>query len=299
MKTLKTRLLAAAALAVATLAPAVAEAARNWLLPSTTVLSGRNAWVTFDAASSDELYFPNMRPLQMDTIQVFDSEGQPVKPENLSMGKFRSTFDVEFKKPGTYRIAAVSEQVMASWTENGEVKRFRGTGADFAKQVPAGAADLKTIKTLTRDETFVTRDGPTTTVFKPTGQGLELVPVTHPSDVVVGEAASFRLLLDGKPAAGVEVIFLRGADRWKTKPNEIKVKTGADGGLKVTLPEGGIWWMGATYRSGETGRGPGPGPGGPGRPGGRPAPGAPPPPAQPLAGDGYSTSYTATIEAQT
>jgi uncharacterized GH25 family protein len=286
----KSRLFAAAAIGVAVLLPSAAQAAKNWVLSSTNVLSGANAWVTVDAASSDELYFPNLRPLALDTIEVLDADGQVVAPQNPSAGKFRSTFDVQVTKPGTWRIASVSSTVMASWSENGEVKRFRGSAADFAKQVPAGAADLKTIRTVSRNETFVTRDNPTTTVFKTSGQGIELVPVTHPTDVIVGKPASFRLLLDGKPAAGLEVVFMRGADRWKARAAEIKAKAGADGGFQVTLPEGGVWWMSASYQTGETGRGPGPG--GPGGPGGR---GGPP---QPLAGDGYGASYSATFEAQ-
>ncbi|PLR09279.1 DUF4198 domain-containing protein [Caulobacter flavus] len=282
---IKTRLLAAVALGAAILAPAAAQAARSWVLPSTTVLSGKNAWITVDAASSDELYIPSLRPLPLASIQVIDAEGQSAEVQNGSAGKFRSTVDVQLTKPGTWKIASVTTSVMASWTENGEVKRFRGTGEEFAKQVPAGAADLKTIKTISRNETFVTRDTPTTEALKTTGQGLELSPVTHPSDVVVGEAATFRFLLDGKPAAGIEVVAMRGGDHWKAKPAEIKVKTGPDGAFKLTLPEGGIWWISASVRTGETGRGPG-------------GPGGQQGPAQPLAGDGYSASYTATVEAQ-
>lgn len=296
MKTLKTRLLAAIALGAFAILPATAQAARNWVHPSTVTLSGKNAWVTIDAASSDELYIPNLRPLRIETIQVFDSDGQTVAPQNPSMGKFRSTLDVELNKPGTWKVTSLSTSVMASWTENGEVKRFRGTGEEFAKQVPASAADLKTIRSVSRNETFMTRDAPTTKVFEPTGQDLEMVPVTHPADVIVGEPATFRFLLNGKPAAGLEVVFMRGGDHWKLKPHEITLKTNADGEVTATLPEGGMWWMSATVQTGETGRGPGGGGGGGGGP--RPAGGGPPPPAQPLAGDGYNASYTATVETQ-
>jgi uncharacterized GH25 family protein len=312
MKGLKTRLLAAAAVGAALLVPAAANAARNWVLPSTTTLSGSNAWVTFDAASSDDLYFPDLRPLAITSIVVLDSEGQPVQPTSPSMGKFRSTFDVQLTKPGTYKIASFSTTVMASYTDNGVVKRFRGAGEDFAKQVPAGATDLKTIKTLARSETFVTRDKPTDAALKPTGVGLELVPVTHPSDVVATEPATFKLLLDGKPAAGVDVELMRGYDHWSGKPSvALAAKTGPDGAFKVTLPQAGLWWINASYRTGETGRGgpppggmagmpgmAGPGGGAPGAPGGGEGGRGQQGPAQPLAGDGYSASYTAVIEAQ-
>lgn len=280
--------LAAAAL-IAIVAPGSAHAVHNWVLPSTMVLSGDNAWITVDAATSDHLYQPNLRPLRLEAIQVVDSEGQSVTPLNGITGKFRSSFDVQLTKPGTYKISATTNDVIASYTADGAVKRFRGTGDDFTRQVPAGAADLKTVRTLGRFETFVTRDKPTTTVFKTTGVGLEMAPVTHPADVVAEEPASFRFLLDGKPAAALEVTFRRGGDNWKTDPYDLKVKTDAQGLVKVTLPEPGFWWIGATYRTGDDGRGPPPGPR---------APGAPPPPAQPLAGDGYSALYSATIEAQ-
>lgn len=302
---LKTRLLAVVALGAAAIAPVTAQAARNWVMPSTTTLSGSNAWVTFDAASSDELYFPDLRPLALTSIQVIASDGAADQVQNGSQGKFRSTFDVQVNKPGTWKVASVSTMVMASWTENGEVKRFRGTGEDFAKQVPAGAADLKTIRNVSRNETFVTRDKPTREALKPTGKDLEMVPVTHPSDVVATEPATFQLLLNGKPAAGVEVTVMRGYDHWATKPvGEITTKTGPDGAFKVTMPQAGLWWISASLRTGETGRppegprpAPAPGamPGMPGMAGGEGGRGGPP---QALAGDGYGASYTAVIEAQ-
>lgn len=274
----------AVAMGAAILVPAAAQAARNWVLPSSTVLSGPNAWVTVDAASSDELYIPGLRPLPLTSITVLDADGQPVALQGATMGKLRSTLDVQLAKPGTYKIASVTTSVVASWSENGETKRFRGTEEDFAKQVPASAEALKTIRSVSRSESFVTRDTPTRAALKTTGQGLEMDAITHPSDVVVGEVASFRFLLNGKPVAGVEVVAMRGGDHWTTKPAELKVKTGPDGEFKITPPEGGVWWISASVRTGESVRGPGPG----GQQG----------PAQPLPGDGYSASYTATIEAQ-
>lgn len=292
--TFKKRLLAVAAISAALALPMSASAHRGWLLPAFTTLSGDNAWVTVDAAISNELFYPDHRAMRTDGVQVLGPDGAADKIQNASTGQYRSTFDVQLSKPGTYKIFTASNAVMASWTENGEVKRFRGSADDFAKQVPAGAADLKTIKMASRNETFVTRDKPTTVALAPTGKGLELVPVTNPTDVVATEPATFKFVLDGKPAADLEVTFIPGGARWRASPGEIKVKTGADGAVKFTLPEAGMYWVNATVRSGETGRGPGgPGMGGPGGPGA-----APQGPATPLAGNGMSASYTAVIEAQ-
>jgi uncharacterized GH25 family protein len=290
--TFKTRLFALALGAAALALPMTASAHRGWIAPSATVLSG-DVWVTFDAAISNELFYPDHNPMRLDGLIVTAPDGSVDKIQNGATGKYRSTFDVALSKPGTWKIGSASQSVMASYTENGEVKRFRGSPEDFAKQVPAGAADLKTVKSFNRNEVFVTRDKPTTEVFKPTGKGLELVPVTHPNDLVAGEAASFKFLLDGKPAADLEVTIAEGGSRYSPRP-DMKVKTGADGVLKFTLPEAGMYWINAAVRTGATS---GRGPGGPGGPGGGMG-GGQPGPAQPLAGDGYSAGYTAVIEAQ-
>jgi len=296
---LRNRLLAVAAAGLVLALPLAANAHRGWIVPSFTVLSGDGAWVTLDAAISNELFYADHNPMRLDAVTVTAPDGSVDKIQNPATGKYRSTFDVQLSKPGTYKIGSAVSTVMASWTQDGQVKRFRGSPEDFAKQVPATAADLKTIKSFNRNETFVTRDAPTTTVFAPTGKGLELVPVTHPNDLVAGEAATFKFLLDGKPAADLEVTFAPGNSRYRATPGDFKVKTGADGAFKVTFPEAGMYWMNAVVRTGETGRGPG-GPGGPGGgmggPGGG-APGGAPAPATPLAGDGMSASYTATLEA--
>jgi uncharacterized GH25 family protein len=308
--TFKKRLLAVVAplaLGVALILPSAASAHRGWIVPSFTVLSGDGAWVTLDAAISNELFYADHNPMRLDAVVVTAPDGSVDKIQNALTGKYRSTFDVQLAKPGTYKIGSATSSVMASWTEAGQVKRFRGSPEDFAKQVPADAADLKTIKSFNRNETFVTRDAPTTTVFAPTGKGLELVPVTHPNDLVAGEAATFKFLLDGKPAADLEVTFAPGNSRYRATPGDFKVKTGADGSFKVTFPEAGMYWMNAVARTGETGRRPGGeggGPGGPGMggmpgmggPGGAPG-GGQPGPATPLPGNGMSASYTATLEA--
>ena len=287
---LKTRLLAVAAAGLALTLPMSASAHRGWMVPSFTVLSGDGSWVTVDAAISNELFYPDHRAMRLDGVVVTAPDGSISKLQNASTGQYRSTFDVQLNQAGTWKIGSAANTVTASWTENGEIKRFRGTADEFAKAVPAGATDLKTIKGSNRNETYVTRDKPTTDVFKPTGKGLELVPVTHPTDIVATEPATFRFLLDGKPAAGLEVTFVPGGARWRAAPGEIKLKAAADGAVTFTLPDAGMYWVNATARGGESaGRGPGGGMGG--------APAAPAP-VTALAGDGFSASYTAVLEAQ-
>lgn len=268
--TLKTRLAFATALAVAVAAPLTASAHRAWILPSFTVLSGDDPWVGVDAAISNELFYPDHFPMQAKGLKVVTPDGGEGQLENAVVGKYRSTFDLHLTKPGTYKIVQ----------QNGN----------------------------SRNETFITRGAPSTEVLKTTGQGLELQPVTHPNDLVVGEPAKFIFLLDGKPAANLDVTVLPGAARYRDQPGEIKVKTAADGSFTIKWPEPGYFWLNASIRPPRTETttaaadhddddhdGPAPaarpaqaagapaGPGGPGGPGGG-------------ARRGRGISYTATFE---
>jgi uncharacterized GH25 family protein len=240
----------AAALAALALAPA-AQAHRMWMVPSSTVLSGSDAWVTVDAAVSNTLFFPDHVPMRLNTVSVIGPDGVASAPLNGATGKYRSTFDVHMTAPGTYKIVSVNDMLGASYKLGGETKRWRGTKAELSA-ITKDATDLKVTVNQRRLETFVTVGAPTATALKPTGRGLELEPITHPNDLVSGEKARFRLLLDGKPAPGVEVEIVPGAARYRAKPGEIAAKTGADGVFEVTWPEAGMYWMEASVRGGAT-----------------------------------------------
>lgn len=233
----------ALALACATLLASAAQAHSLFLLPSSTVLSG-SQWITVDAAVSNDLFYFNHQPLNIDALKVIGPDGGAVTPENVTRGKLRTTFDLNLNRNGTYKIEQVFNGVFASWKENGQPKRWRGSTEAFAREVPAGAQDLRVTESAMRLETFVTVGKPTTTVFQPTGKGLELIPVTHPNDLVSGETARFRLQLDGKPASGLEVRTVRGDTRYRDKMGEIKATTNEAGEFQVKWPEPGMYWMG-------------------------------------------------------
>lgn len=240
------KLRSALVFAIAACLPLSAAAHKAWLQPSQTVLAGTNPWITVDAAVSNDLFYFNHVPLRLDSLVVIAPDGSEDAPQNTATGKYRSVFDVELKQQGTYRIAIVNERLNASWQENGQRKRWRGDADAFAKDVPQDAPGLEVNQAQGRVETFVTNGSPNDTALQPTGRGLELVPVTHPNDLFAGEAATFRMLVDGQPAAGLELEITRGGTRYRNAQDEIKVTTGADGGFQVTWPEAGMYWLETT-----------------------------------------------------
>jgi hypothetical protein len=224
------------------LAPATSEAARAWLLPSQTILARSGGWVTVDAAMADDLFSFNQGAMQVDGLLVSAPDGQSVAPQNLAKGKTRSSFDLELRQAGTYRIAVVENMVMARWEEDGKPKRWRGAPAEMAAGIPANAAKLEVEQMQRRVETFVSVGTPTE-VLPTAGTGIEIKPVQHPNDLYARETAKLRFLLDGKPATDLEVEIIAGGTRYRDAPGEMTFKTNKDGEIAVTWPAAGMYWL--------------------------------------------------------
>ena len=253
---------------IAAAIPFSALAHKQWLVPSSTVLAGKDAWITVDAAVSNQLYYPDHVPMRLDNIVITAPDGSTHKPQNPATGQYRSVFDVQLAQQGTYRIANVNAGVSARWDTpeslaaaktakdapapagggmGGPGGAARGgmlrnaTTEDLATKIPKDATNVQVIEGSGRVETFATNGSPS--AIKATGKGLELVPVTHPNDLFAGEAATFRFVVDGKPAAGLEIEVIRGGTRYRNAQDEIKATTDAKGEFSVTWPEAGMYWL--------------------------------------------------------
>lgn len=235
------------ALALVILAPAAASAHRIWLLPSATTLSGETPWVTIDGAVSSELFYFDHRALKLDGVEIIDPEGAVVEKQHATEGQQRSAFDFQLTKPGTYRVSSIADGVSASYTLDGEQKRWRGKVEEIATAIPANATEVNLTETYRRVDTFVTAGAPSPVAVKPTGKGLEISFETHPNDLYNGETAKFRLLMNGEGVAGVRVAIAPGGSRYSHDHGETKITTGKKGAFEVKWPAPGMYWLNAEF----------------------------------------------------
>lgn len=238
----------AAAMACAVMTTTPAHAHRQWILPSSTSLSGDDIWVTVDAAVSNDVFYFEHQPLRLDNVKAFAPDGREAVMQNQATGRYRSTFDVQLNQRGTWRIGSTTTILSGSYVLNGKEERLaRGTTPDnLAERVPAGAVDLKTTESVNRNETYVTVGEPTLTVFKAEGRGIELVPITHPNDLIADEPATFQFLLDGKPAADLVVTAIPGGIRYRDDLGQMDLKTDAQGKVEIQWPSAGMYWVNVT-----------------------------------------------------
>jgi len=279
-------LLAAAAFLIA----APLQAHNAWIKPSTTTVAGESGWVTFDVAASTDVYNADHRPMGLNMIKAIAPDGSEAQIENGSTGQLRSTFDLHLTQQGTWRIGTESAGVTGSYKLDGQEYRVGGRGgpppgaqggpgavaggagrpggaapagptmvpggADFSP--PEGATDVKLTLTSNRNFAFVTLGMPSE--IRLAGSGLEMEPVTHPADLVAGEPATFRFLVDGKPAAGIEVEATPDGRRFRDEQGTITVTTNANGEANFDWPAAGLYWVHASFsdetspRPGITGR---------------------------------------------
>jgi uncharacterized GH25 family protein len=232
-------------------ASVTAQAHRAWILPNTAMVDSKEAWVTIDAAISNEVFEFNHHPLRLDNLVITDPDGVQARAEGAVVGKYRSTLDLRLPKDGTYRLAIVNNNLTGSYKLNGETKRFRGAAGSPAVAIPAGATEVQTVAVHSRNETFVSANKLNDTALKPVGEGLEMIPLTNPSDLRVGEPIRVLFHLDGKPVANLPFSIVQGTVKYRGSSGEQRLTTDAKGEAAFTVPAANMYWLSAGFPFGE------------------------------------------------
>lgn len=224
-----------------------AHAHRQWLLPSETNVDAKEAWVTIDGAVSENLFDFDTNAIALDNLEVLTPDGSQVKPDLVVKTKFRGTADIKLTQKGTYKITQNAINVMASYQLNGEEKRWRGTEEKLTQEIPAEATELKVSRSYNRLETYVTNDKATNTVLKAAGTGLELLPLSNPTELFAKETTRFKVLLDGQAVPNSKVAIIAGGVRYRGVLNEVTAVSDKDGIISVKWPFAAMYWLKASY----------------------------------------------------
>ncbi|MEH6560392.1 MAG: DUF4198 domain-containing protein [Marinobacter sp.] len=240
---MKIKKLTAMALIAASIgAASQAHAHRAWMLPSATVLSGDTAWVTMDGAVSNSLFYFEHHPLSFEQLEITDPKGDLIAAQNEATGKYRSVLDAELTTDGTYTFEIRNSGLFGMFKLKDKNVRWRGS-VDEVSEIPAEAEDIRLFEVDRLMQVFVTKGAPTTETFQTEGVGLEMVPVTHPNDLFTNETSEFQFLVDGKPAADLDVVLIRGGIRYRDQVDEIQLQTDAQGSIFVEWEEPGMYWL--------------------------------------------------------
>ncbi|MGF6416875.1 putative GH25 family protein [Stenotrophomonas sp. AN71] len=236
-------LMATAALALAVSLPASAHT--PYLVPS-NVAPRAGQTIALDASFAETFFVPEAA---FDGSQ-FTVTGPDGAEAPLPSQVMKTRTVAEYTLPagtGTYRISTGPRlgALFRTWEQNGK----RESSRDPAVKIPAGAKVISDFQSLTQAVSYVTVGNPDRTALAPRNKGLELVPVTHPNDLYVGEAFDFIVQYDGKPLTDQAVEITEavwGSDR---TPQVANLKSDATGHVRLPLSTAGTWIALTRYRT--------------------------------------------------
>ena len=256
-----------AALVVVVAATQASAGHMPYLEPKT--FGPRRDVVTVEAAMAEEatLFLPDFTIRGSGDYAVTDPSGATKKIEGVTTLKELAIFEASTPTEGTYRITsgeragrsgklAKIDGIWRNVRPAGGPPRPPEGGAPPAKppegaappsngpiaeeQIPAGA-EVMTTQAYLKADVYVSRGAPTATALKPTGQGLEIVPVTHPNEAFAGEAFKFRLLVDGQPLANAPFTVSKAREGYEPQRFTTGGAAGADGAASITLAKPGVY----------------------------------------------------------
>jgi len=225
-----------------------AHAHHPFLVPSSTVVSGDAPWILVDAGAASNVFEFDHAPLQFDNLSIIGPDGSQIPPDNITRTRFRNSFELQLKQIGSYKVDILNQGFFATYKDQGDIKRWRGAASAMSKEIPATATELQISERISRVETIVTHGKPGGKAMEVNGKGLELAFVSHPNDLVAGETAHFRLLLDGKPAVNVPVEIIPGGKRYRQQLENQTVITDQDGNVNVNWKTAGLYWLQAEVK---------------------------------------------------
>ena len=230
---------------------ATANAHPRWILPSHFTVSKEGGdWLTFDVTASHGTFVFD-KPAGSETGQIVMPDGRIQYPSYVTKGKRRSVFDFYFEEEGTHKVRV--NNVPSYYTQykagrRDTVKWVKAHKAERDEVLPKKSRDVITQISYTRAETYVTVGKPTEKAFEIEGKYLELVPVTHPADIVEGEEVTFQFFFNGEHQQGVTAEITREGTLYRDHQEQIDVVSDEQGMVTFVPEHAGRWLMRANYK---------------------------------------------------
>ncbi len=251
MKTKMKAVALASVMAMGLAAATTAQAHPRWVLPSHFTVSKEGGdWLTFDVTASHGTFVFD-KPAGSDQAFVIMPDGRSERPNFVVRGKRRSMFDFYFEEEGTHKVAINNQPSYYTQYKAGRrdtVKWTRASKADRASVIPEKARDVVTQLSYTRAESYVTVGMPTEKALEIEGKLLEMKPITHPSDIIEGEAVTFQFFFNGEPQQGVTAEITREGTLYRNHQEQMDVVSDKEGKITFTPEVAGRYLMKANYK---------------------------------------------------
>jgi uncharacterized GH25 family protein len=184
----------------------------------------------------------------VDFVKIIMPDGKTSRPSSTYKGHRKSVADYFLKESGTYKITNNSNAAyMTTYEIDGDRKRLWANKTELSGKLPDQAKEIQTTYRYSRIESYVTMNTPSNN-FNTDGKLLELVPVTHPSDIAENEKVMFKFLFNGKAQKNVSVEITADGVRYRNDPQTIKLRSNAKGEITFTPQNAGRYLLIAEHQ---------------------------------------------------
>lgn len=230
------------------LAASVGLSAHDFWLAASPWEVTPGARVTVTANVGDRFPVPTSftAPERVDRLRVIGPEGElSLQPQFRRQENSLAT-DVQLPgSPGSYLIVMTIKPrfIEIKAPDFATYLRHEGLERVLAEREKAGEVDRVGRERYSRYAKVVIRagDGPADHVTRPLGLGAELVPLSDPSRLRVGESLGLRLLVNGRPVVGALVGGIYAASKGAPDDWPLKARTDQNGDVRFTLDHAGGW----------------------------------------------------------
>ncbi|MPY24623.1 DUF4198 domain-containing protein [Shewanella psychropiezotolerans] len=257
----KTLLVTASLTLVSTLlspfASHTAQAHDRWILPSHFNVSadaGKGVWITSDVSASNQVFIYD-KPFGSEDVQVVMPDGKLDSPSSSYRGGRKSVFDYQLAQDGTYRFEKKAKpKYYSRYKVKGQDKpvRLAMDKQAAAAAMPKGAYELQGAMYFSRVETYVTLNKPNDVAYQAKNEYLELLPVTHPANIIENEVTEMNFLFHGKPVEGVTVSVVKSGTLYRNKIDAIELVSNKAGSISFTPPSAGLYLLHASFEQKNT-----------------------------------------------
>ncbi len=232
-------------------ATTTAHAHPRWVLPSHFTVSKEGGdWLTFDVTASHGTFVFD-KPAGSENAKVIMPDGRSEHPNFVVRGKRRSMFDFFFEDEGTHKVTVNGVPSYFTQYKAGPrdtMKRLRANKAERDALLPNESRDVITLLSFSRVESYITVGKPSDSAFKIDGKLLEMKPITHPSDIIEGEPATFQFFYNGEIQKGVKVDITRDGTLYRNHQEQIDVVSDDNGEITFTPDVAGRYVMKASHK---------------------------------------------------
>ncbi|MFA7555642.1 MAG: DUF4198 domain-containing protein [Spongiibacteraceae bacterium] len=242
------RIVAIGVVLVGVATPPVVMAHTPYIVPA-TFEPLRGGIVTLDAAFAEKFFVPEIAISDAE-FYVVNPDGKKSKVDSLYALASRVVLEHKLEQDGTYRFSTGlrTGRIFRVYEQDGKRKSLMNT----KDKLPAGAILVEHFQTLTRSDTFVSKGAPNKKALDAERKGLELVPITHPNELFVGDEFAFAALFNGKPLNKAEVDVYLAKYQFDMGKAQFTVRADSskkDGKLSFIPKQPGVYLLRVRHRT--------------------------------------------------